>query len=226
MDYRISRGGETYGPYTEAELRDYIASGNVSLSDLARSDKMKKWRPVRRVLPKQKKARPQTLQVQGFRADVLSPPDIPWWMAFVLDVLTGFSFFVAWDIIEGIWIYRVRGKSRALAYYVIAGVLFAINAPAYYSAVNDVTGNSLGVPWHTKLLGFTGILLAATTIALRIVGRFVMRRELLEHYSQEEPVGLQLSWWKTLLLGGLYFQYHFNHINELKRPIPAKPARP
>src|ERR1700712_3188151 len=143
LEYRISRGGQIYGPYTEADLRAYLASGNVSPTDLARTNDAEKWRPVRRVLPKLKESDPEKLRVEGFRTDVLSPPDIPWWMAMVLDLLTGLTFFVAWDIVEGVWLYRVRRKSRALLYYVIAGLLFGINAPALYSSViHDIFGGS------------------------------------------------------------------------------------
>ena len=52
---------------------------------------------------------------------------------------------------------------------------------------------------------------------LMIVARFIFRRELLEHFNVREGIALRLSGFWTLVLGGLYFQYHFNKINELKR---------
>jgi len=48
--YQISRSGQTYGPYTLADLQRYVASGNVLLSDLAKSGEMAQSVPVSTVL--------------------------------------------------------------------------------------------------------------------------------------------------------------------------------
>jgi hypothetical protein len=56
-------------------------------------------------------------------------------------------------------------------------------------------------------------------LALAIVARFVFRNELLRHFNGPEPLGLRLNAFWTLLFGGLYFQFHFNRINERKRML-------
>jgi hypothetical protein len=56
-------------------------------------------------------------------------------------------------------------------------------------------------------------------LALAIVARFVFRDELLRHFNGPEPLGLRLNAFWTLLFGGLYFQFHFNRINERKRML-------
>jgi hypothetical protein len=38
MNYFISRDGTQYGPYTLADLQRYVASGNILVTDLARSE--------------------------------------------------------------------------------------------------------------------------------------------------------------------------------------------
>jgi GYF domain 2 len=50
MNYLISREGAEYGPYTLADLQRYVASGNVLLTDLARSEGMTDWVPVSQVI--------------------------------------------------------------------------------------------------------------------------------------------------------------------------------
>ena len=50
VHYQISRAGQTYGPYTLEDLRRYLASGNVLLTDLAKSDAMSEWIPVAQLL--------------------------------------------------------------------------------------------------------------------------------------------------------------------------------
>jgi hypothetical protein len=218
MAYQVSRDGNMFGPYNEAELREYLASGNIVENDLVRSSDRDKWQPLRKVLKqldeqekKMAKALPPVMP--GLRMDILSPPDMPWWFAMVLDILTGLTFFVAWDIVEGVWTYRVDRLSKALWYYLAAGVLFAIDAPAIYSSVlHNIVGSPAIVSEHTQWLG-------VASFVLRIVARFSMRNSLLKHFNVTEPIGLKLSKFWTLLFGGLYFQYHFNKINEGKRAL-------
>jgi hypothetical protein len=114
MEYRIARDGQTYGPYTEAELREYLASGNLVETDLARTETMDKWLPLRKVLPKQKKPKRGALNPAGLRPNIPAPPDMPWWMALALTFVTGFAFSVAWNIFEAVWLYRADKNRRPL----------------------------------------------------------------------------------------------------------------
>src|SRR6266851_5413868 len=50
MPYHVSRNGQTYGPYTLEDLQRYVASGNVLLTDLAKSEEMPDWLPVAQIL--------------------------------------------------------------------------------------------------------------------------------------------------------------------------------
>jgi len=50
MNYFIKRDLQEYGPYTLAELQRYVASGNVLLTDLCRSEGMNDWVPVSQVI--------------------------------------------------------------------------------------------------------------------------------------------------------------------------------
>jgi drug/metabolite transporter (DMT)-like permease len=50
MNYFISREGTEYGPYTLADLQRYVASGNVLVTDLTRSEAMSEWVPVSQVI--------------------------------------------------------------------------------------------------------------------------------------------------------------------------------
>jgi len=220
MEYRIARDGQTFGPYTEDELRQYLASGNIVESDLARSDAMTDWQPLRKVLPKQKKPKRGTLNPAGLRKDLPSPPDMPWWIALALEVLTELAFFVAWDIVEAVWLCWVQKRSHAIWYYSLAALLFLLNLPAIYSSIRHF---SLFSPFtHSTQATW----LTVAVLAARLVGRFSMRRSLLQHFNGVEPIGLKLSWLWTLLFGGLYFQYQFNRINALKRAAANPPIAP
>lgn len=50
MNYFISRAGQQYGPYSLDEVQRYVASGNILVSDLARSEAMEHWAPVSQVV--------------------------------------------------------------------------------------------------------------------------------------------------------------------------------
>jgi hypothetical protein len=49
------------------------------------------------------------------------------------------------------------------------------------------------------------------------MGAFSMKASLEEHYNNAEPIGLTLSPVMTFFFNTIYFQYHFNRINEAKQ---------
>jgi len=50
MHFQISRNGQTYGPYTLEDLQRYVSTGNVLLTDMAKSEEMADWIPVSQLL--------------------------------------------------------------------------------------------------------------------------------------------------------------------------------
>jgi hypothetical protein len=50
MNYFITRDGQQYGPYTLADLQRYVASGEILLTDLARSEGMSEPLPVSQIV--------------------------------------------------------------------------------------------------------------------------------------------------------------------------------
>jgi hypothetical protein len=128
--------------------------------------------------------------------------------------VTGGLFFVIWDIVEAAWMRRISERSAALGLYVVVAILYVLRLPqawhiVAYNAFNGplVVATPLG-----ESLGLAGL-------ALAIAARFVFRNELLRHFNGPEPLGLRLNAFWTLLFGGLYFQFHFNRINEQKRML-------
>jgi hypothetical protein len=60
-------------------------------------------------------------------------------------------------------------------------------------------------------------LISLATIVMAIVYRFAMRSSIEQHFNGPEPIGVRLGPVMTFFFGGLYFQYHFNKINEMKQ---------
>ena len=166
---------------------------------------MQEWRPVGELFP---------APAMGARMLFPDPPDLPWWVALLLGILTGGLFFVLWDIVEAAWMRRVSERSAALGLYVVVAILYVLRLPEAWHIVeyNAFNGPLVVVTPLGHGMGLAGLLLA-------IAARFVFRNELLRHFNGPEPLGLRLNAFWTLLFGGLYFQFHFNRINEQKRRL-------
>jgi hypothetical protein len=207
MTYRIARGAEVFGPYAADEVYRLLAAGNIVPTDLAQGEGMQEWQPVCVLFP-----------APPIGAALLfpDPPDLPWWVALLLGVVTGGLFFVIWDIVEAAWMRRVSEKSAALPVYVVVAILYVLRLPQAWHIVayNAFNGPLVVTTPLGQGLGLAGL-------ALAIAARFVFRNELLRHFNGPEPLGLRLNAFWTLLFGGLYFQFHFNRINEQKRMLRA-----
>ena len=223
MTFRIARNQQIFGPYTEAEVRQYLASGNILPSDLAQPEGTADWLPVSQLFPSQSSA-PFGAQAGASTAPQSptaglgrypDPPDLPWWVALLLGIVTGGIFFVIWDIVQASWLRRVQPASNALALYIAIAVVFVVRLPASWATIeyNIFAGPPVG-PHH-------GFLLFLVWLGLYLASRTVMRQDLLRHFNGSEPIGLRLNAFLTYLFGGLYFQYHFNQINEIKRAMHA-----
>ena len=69
--------------------------------------------------------------------------------------------------------------------------------------------------------GIGGLILLI--IILVILFRFAMKNSLEQHFNVADPIGLRLGPVMTFFFGGLYFQYHFNRINEIKLAARYRP---
>lgn len=202
MTYRIARGAEVFGPYAAEEVRRLLAAGNIVPTDRAQVEGRQEWLAVGELFPA---ARPMQFP---------DPPDLPWWIALIIGILTGGLFFVIWDVVEAAWMRRVSERSVALGLYAVVAILYVLRLPEAWHIVayNAFNGPPVVVTPLGHGLGFTGL-------GLAIAARFVFRNELLRHFNGPEPLGLRLNAFWTLLFGGLYFQFHFNRINEHKRRL-------
>ena len=213
MNYRLSRNGQIFGPYTEAEVRQYLASGNIAWTDLVQGEGAAEWVPVSQLFAAAS-AGPAPPAYRAASAAPIAlypdPPDFPWWGALLLGLITGGVFFVVWDVVEASWLKRLERGSTGLLLYIAVAVLYLFKLPGIWYTVNYNLFDGPLVRTHVPGLGVAGLILT-------IAARFVFRRELLEHFNGPEPLGLRLNAFWTLLFGGLYFQYHFNRINEVKR---------
>ena len=230
MKYRIARNGQVFGPYTEAEVLQYLASGNILLTDLAQAEGTANWVPVQELFPLAdtpfrgtsapptgfgSSSAPGTSFVPGQGTLPLypDPPDLPWWVVLLLAVGTGGVFIVIWDIVQAAWLRRVQPASSALALYIAIAVVYVLRLPSSWATIDyNIFGGPPVGPHH-------GFLLFLVWLGLYIASRTVIRGDLLRHFNGPEPIGLRLNAFLVYLFGGLYLQYHFNRINDVKRAM-------
>ncbi len=210
MTYRIARNGQIFGPYSLIEVERYIASGNILPTDLAQAEGMQEWLPVEQLFPTAPAA--TAPHPGGLPRLYPNPPDLPWWLALLIGIFTMGVFFQAWDIVESAWMRRVDRTSIALYLYIAECVVYVLKLPLTVASILYNLGQGPPVEGGHPLLTIAGIVLLLAT-------RFTLRKELHRHFNSAEPIGLHLNWFLTLLFGGLYFQYHFNRINQLKRSL-------
>jgi GYF domain 2/Domain of unknown function (DUF4234) len=208
MNYFIKRDLQEFGPYTLSELQRYVASGNVLLTDLCRSEALSEWVPVSQVIgniPVPAAAPAPTPASAAAAAAALypSPPSLHWGIAVLLGVLTCGLFGWVWAIVQANWVRKVQPTSKALVMWSIAVLLFLIEI--ILGALHDDTAKALGI-----VLRLGGAI-------LWIAASFNMRSSLEEHYNTAEPIGLDLNGVMTFFFNVYYFQYHFTRINEIRR---------
>ena len=229
MLYHVSRNGQMYGPYSLEDLRNYVRSGNVLPTDLAKNDAMPEWLPVQQILgtggaggvgtagfgPSSYDASsPQSSAYAAVNTETYpDPPNLSWALVLLFSILTCGLFMVVWNIIVAAWIKRIQPKSQGLLYYVAGVVVLLLNSGASYGMFFALhQHHTYGHHPFASLVGIIGW-------AIRTVGLFMMKGSLEEHYNGSEPIGMRLSSAMTLFFGGLYLQYHLNRVTEFKRAL-------
>src|SRR6266481_1856927 len=161
MNYFIKRDDKEYGPYSLADLQKYVASGNVLLTDLCRSEGLTDWVPVSQVLgnipvPVAAPA-PQPVAgtvyggqpayggPAGYAAPTSPqfppPPSLHWGVLVLLGVLTCGLFGWVWAFIQAAWVKKVQPESKALIYYGISvGLLVLMFGSAFAAGASGNPG--------------------------------------------------------------------------------------
>jgi hypothetical protein len=205
MDYRVKRGDQTFGPYSLTDLQRYVQSGNVLLEDLAQSEAMSDWVPVRQVLGDI----PATAMTPAASTWVTAPavalvdlpPNLHWAIVLVLNIVTRQLFNLIWALVLANWGRKLIGNNKPMV--LVAMYPAAIIAGMVAAAV-------------TRLPAVAGILILAGLIVY-IWGIFTIRDAMEEYYNSTENIGLTLSGPMTFFFSTIYLQYHVNRLARWKK---------
>jgi hypothetical protein len=204
MNYKVMRNGQEYGPYTLADLQRYVASGNLLVTDMVKSEGMDDWVSLSQVIgnipvPVAPAARPNVAAAPYFP----SPPGLHWGIALVLEIVTCGLFGWAWIIVQALWVRKVLPASKGLYYVIVAVALFLCAAALS-------VGHGISEP------GVGGVV-NLVAVVFWLIGIFSLRSSIEDHFNSAEPIGLQLSGVMTFFFNVIYFQYHFTEISQMKK---------
>jgi len=236
MNYFIKRDLSEYGPYTLADLQKYVASGNILLTDLCRSEGLADWVPVSQVIGNipVPVAAPQPQPVAGtvyggpspyggapagYAPQAVSqyppPPSLHWGIALLLGVLTCGIFGWVWAFVQAAWVKKVQPESKGLLYYGISiGLLMLVIVVAFSEGAAGRAG-----AFNSPIF----VILRLGGAIMWLVAAFNMRTSIEEHFNSAEPIGLSLNGVMTFFFSIYYFQYHFTRINEMKQQMMGYP---
>lgn len=214
LAYMIQRDGKEFGPYSLADIQRYLGTGNILLQDLARAEDSVEWVPVAQILgsPTGNAYAPP---IPAVGQEYMDPPNLHWALVLLLGFFTCGIFVIVWDLVQALWVKKIEPGSKALFYYVAFVGLWVINMIITFTQMGTLSSHHVTTPMTP--LGILSSLISLVYFVLIIVYRFSMRRSLEEHFNTVDPVGLSLGPVMTFFFGGLYFQYHFNRINAIKR---------
>jgi GYF domain 2/Domain of unknown function (DUF4234) len=224
MNYFIKRDEKEYGPYSLSDLQKYVASGNILLTDLCRSEGLPDWVSVSQVIgniPVPVAApQPGAGTVYGTPAAYAAPvseypppPSLHWGICLLLGILTCGLFSIIWMMVQAVWVKKVQPNSKAVTYFGIAIGLWVLALVVAVSGGISAARTGTADPSYQA---FQGLLNLGTAI-LWLVTAFNMRSSIEEHFNSAEPIGLSLNGVMTFFFNVYYFQYHFTRINEMKQ---------
>jgi len=226
VNYFIKRDLNEYGPYTLADLQKYVASGNILLTDLCRSEGLTEWIPVSQVIgniPVPAAPQPAAAAPGVYTAPAVlpypAPPNLHWGICVLLSLITCSLFAWIWAFVQAIWVRKVQPNSKGLILYSIAaGIhILSIVFEFYYGITLGLHGRNAVAGLNSPEFRMVSGLIRLAILIVIILGNFSMRESIEEHFNTAEPIGLSLSGVMTFFFGILYFQYHFTKINEMKQ---------
>jgi hypothetical protein len=247
MKYYIQRGINEYGPYTLADLQRYVASGNILLTDLTRSEGMTDWVPVSQVIgnipiPVPAAPAPEAQAYAGAPAAGTPygavpgyagtaspaasagpvPQDLHWALVLLIGAFCGI-FTIVWILIEASFVRKLRPDNKGMFFIIAGWVVQILGLVALFATVGAAVAQGRQGFEPTAVVLFYLFLLGGWVLLL--VGFFQLRAGLLEYYNTVEPINLHLSGVMTFFFAVFYFQHHFSRIAKWKKTGYLEPQQ-
>jgi hypothetical protein len=213
MDYQIQRGDQKFGPYSLAEVQQYVQDGRILLTDLAQSEGMTDWVPVAQILGNIPIPAPAAAATAPAPELVPLPPNLHWVLLLLIMIVGQFLgllaalFITVWSLILANWARRLVNRNTAM-------VLVAMYPAGIFAGVLAI---GVGTAANHDALIVLGILLLVAGVVSYVVGIFKIKAAMEDYYNSKENISLQLSGAMTFFFSLIYLQYHINQIARWKK---------
>jgi hypothetical protein len=129
------------------------------------------------------------------------PPDMNWVLLLILSIVTCGLFLIVWVFVQAVYVGKIDRGSKAMLFY-------AIGVPCI------LVGSAMRA---TDSIGALGSLINLGGSVLFVIANFKMKSSIETHFNSAEPINLRLNGVMTFFFYAIYFQYHFNRINNWRR---------
>lgn len=195
----IGQDGQRYGPYTEANLRQWIGEGRFGPGTLAWREGMAAWAPLAQLFPDATAVAPPPFSapppppktfsdgdVSGTattreqrRSELPSPPSLHWGLVLLFAILTLGLFGVIWPFVQSSWVRKIDRHSHATLLLGLALGCF-VTGYALIIAAAPARGGSAGLP-------ALGLVLLLAYWVLYLVAYFSMAGSLENRFRRGTP---------------------------------------
>ena len=200
----IGQNGEKYGPYSEANIRQWLAEGKLAANAMVWRNGMTAWVPLATLFPaaappQQPPPMPPVFASGGNpahgggragyapagsasdeRAALPPPPSLHWGLVLLFTLFTLGIFGIVWPFIQASWVRKIDQRSKATLLLGIAIPCFILGYIFYIAgAVSIRTGSGGG------MVGLGGLLLLAYWV-LYLVAYFSMAGSMRDKLGSRE----------------------------------------
>jgi hypothetical protein len=153
----IGQDGQQFGPYSEADIRQWMREGRLSADALAWREGMTDWASLASLFVTTASTTPPPPPPAGMpplaggapwthaganhglfgsgndaaRVTLPAPPSLPWGLVLLFSVLTLGIFGVIWPFIQASWVRKIDNKSNATLMLGLSIACFFIGEPLY-----------------------------------------------------------------------------------------------
>jgi hypothetical protein len=203
VTYFVSRGGQEWGPYSLAQLQQYVSEGRIAPSDLVRTEGVEQWATVSEVIGNIAATPPTTnygtASVNGAASPGDLPPGLHWALVLLLSIVTCGVFVWVWMFVQAVYMKKQRPGNTVITLYAIGLVVVLFGA--FCAGAMQAMHSDSAVAFQLVELG------GGITV---LVGHFKLRDAI------EEAFNIQLSGAMTFFFNIVYFQYHLNRVRQYK----------
>lgn len=226
MNYFVKRELREYGPYTEGDLRRYLASGHLSPDDLFRPEDGSEHRALSQLgLVPTGPALPPGAYAPAYNKPQMAngaplPPNLHWGLVLLFTVLSCGFFAMVWMLMQAWWLKQLHAGNRSIwtlatsfgTVYAGSFVLGIVSPFVEAASRNSEINSALML----AVLGVT-LLICLVGLGFFFAAEFAMRKEMLDYFNTVEDIQLHLHPVPTMLFGMYYLQYHMSRIAQWKK---------